>query len=104
MEKYNVNIVYLDFSKSFDMLSHYCLLKIMKNFVFSKKKKQYIIERYFLTDKTLKVKTGYNYVETKHISPSVPLESVLRPLLFLIFFNNLPDDIKSEVELFATDV
>ena len=43
--------------------------------------------------RTMKVKIGSTYSETQYIP--------LRPLLFLIFVNDLSNDIKLEIELFA---
>ena len=73
----------------------------MKNLGISKKIVN--IPRYFLTDRTIKVKIGNNYSESQHIC-GVSQDSVLRPLLELIFINNSSNDIKSEIKLFADDV
>ena len=50
MEGDKVDIIYLDFNKAFDMVSHYCLLVKMKNSSISLKKKIVNIVRYFLTE------------------------------------------------------
>ena len=57
-----------------------------------------------LFDRTMKVKIVNNYSETQNMPSGVPQESVLRSLLFLIFMNDLPNDIKSEIKIFADDV
>ena len=49
----------------------------------------------------MKVEIGNNYSETQYIASSVPRGSVLKPLLFLILISDLPNDIKSEIKLFA---
>ena len=82
MEGDNPDVIYLDFSKAFDTVFHYCLLVKMKSFDISKN--IISIVRYFLTDRTMKVKIGNNYSETQNIPSDVLQESVLRPLFFVV--------------------
>ena len=47
---------------------------------------------------------GDEYSEIKYILSGVPQGSVLGPLLFLLFVDDLPEGIKSIIKLFADDV
>ena len=85
----NTYIIYLDCNKAFDMISHYYLLVEMKNLGIFLNYVYYKI----LIKRTMKVKIGNNYSETQNIPSNVPQGSVLRPLLFLIFINDLSNDI-----------
>ena len=71
----------------------------MKNFNISKKNCKYC---QIVFGRTMKVNIN-NYSETHNILSNILQESVLE-LLFLIFMNDLPNDIKSEMELFADHV
>ena len=52
----------------------------------------------------MKVEIVNSYFETQNIPSGVCQRSVLKSLWFLIFINNLPIDIKSEMELFVDNV
>ena len=54
-------------------------------------------------DRTMKVKIDSNYSESHNILSSIPEGSVLEHL-FLISINDLPNDRRSKIELFADDV
>ena len=84
----------MDFSKVFDMVSHYLLVK-MKNL-------ELILWDIF--DRTLQVKICNKYSETQNISFDFHHGSVLRPTLFFIFINDVPNIIKSEIKLFSYNV
>ena len=70
-----VDIIYLDFGKAYDIVPHYCLQMKMKNLSISKRKSRYC--KIFLIDRMMKVKIGNSYSETQNIPSSVPQESVL---------------------------
>ena len=62
MERNKVNIISLDFSKIFDTISPYRVLVKMKNLGISLKN----IVRYFLKDRTMKVKIVNNYSQVRN--------------------------------------
>ena len=62
------------------------------------------IVKYFYQIEYIKVKIGNSYSEIQNILFAIPHRSLLGPLLFLIFLNDLSINIKSTIRLFADDV
>ena len=57
----------------------------------------------FLTGRKQRILIGDNSSEWEYVTSSVSQDSVLGPLLFTIFINDLPDKIKNECKLYADD-
>ena len=69
--------------------------------------REYLLEwiRAFLNNRTQKVRINEQISESINISSGVPQGSVLGPLIFLIYINDLCDVIKhSSIYLFADDI
>ena len=93
--------VFLDISKAFDKVWHEGLLHKLK--CYGVKGELYkIIENYLKNRKQRVVLNGQNS-SWENINAGVPQGSVLGPLLFLIYINDLPENLISVAKLFADD-
>ena len=95
-------MLYLDFSKAFDRVPHFRLLSKLENLGI--KGKLLNVVKDFLTNKKFRVSVEGKFSTLKDILSGIPQGSVLGPLLFLIYINDLPCYVKSFIKLFADDV
>ena len=57
----------------------------------------------FLKDRNQKVRVNDSYSESCPVDSGIPQGSILGPLLFIIFINDLPDHVESCCKIFADD-
>ena len=96
------DIFYFDFSKAFDSVPHHRLLTKLTNYGLPKQLLNII--RDFLTDRSMVIRVGNTLSDVRNVLSGVPQGSVLGPLLFLLFVNDIPDGIINMLKIFADDV
>ena len=97
-----VDVVYLDFSKAFDVVCHELLLNKLVLMGFSARLVSWI--RAFLCGRVMQVTVRDRNSVEKEVGSGVPQGSVLGPLLFLIYVNSLADQLECKYYVFADDL
>ena len=100
-EGYPTDIIYLDYRKAFGSVPHERLLNKLEAYGIKGEIHRWI--RNFLIGRTQRVIVNGEYSEAASVSSGIPQGSVLGPILFLIFINDLPEILQSIVKLFADD-
>ena len=101
MKGNQTDLVLLDFSKAFDKVNHLKLLFKLSQHGVKGNTLNWI--RAFLLGRTQAVVLEGERSAEVPVTSGVPQGSVLGPLLFLLYINDLPQNIQSQVRLFADD-
>ena len=97
-----VDIFYLDFQKAFDTVPHNRLKIKLESYGICNKTLNVISD--FLDNRSFKVIVGNENSDSFSVTSGVPQGSVLGPLLFLLYINDLPEKVRNHVSLFADDL
>ena len=92
----------LDFSKAFDKVPHERLLTKLRHYGIHGNLLSWIRD-HFLTSRLQQVVCDGETSSAQEVISGVPQGTVLGPLLFFAYINDLPNKIRSSVRLFADD-
>lgn len=96
-----VDVIFLDFAKAFDRVPHSKLILKLRKLL----QNDSIVDWFqdYLSQRTQVVSLNDTHSGSVPVLSGVPQGSVLGPLLFLIFINDISSDISVKIKLFADD-
>lgn len=98
---YQTDCVFLDYSKAFDRVAHCRLISKLSALKLDSRTLSWL--RNFLSNRQQYTTVNNLSSSLSDVSSGVPQGSVLAPLLFLIFINDLPQHVSSCIRVFADD-
>ena len=97
-ENITTNIIYFDFAKAFDSVNHDLILhKLKTKFNIEGRLLKFITE--YLRDRQQCVMVGGKLSSPRNAKSGVPQGSILGPILFVLFINDISDGISPETQL-----
>ena len=96
-----VDVIYLDFQKAFDKVQHLRLIFKLNAYGMGNSIINCIEE--WLTDRRQRVVVVGEVSSLKSVLSGVPQESVLEPILFLVYIDDLEEVVTGKILKFADD-
>ena len=99
--KYYTCSIFLDLAKAFDTIDHKILISKLYNYGIRGLPAKLLIN--YLTNRSQRTKINNYYSNFENITCGIPQGSILGPLLFNLYINDLPNVSDFSVRLFADD-
>jgi hypothetical protein len=96
-----MDAVYLDFSKAFDSVPHHRLCTKLEAYGIQGSILTWLTS--FLANRRQKVVVNGRESKWENVLSGVPQGSVIGPILFIIFINDMPEAVNSFIQMFADD-
>ncbi len=97
-----VDLIYLDFSKSFDSVNHRLLLHKLRGYGIAPIVISWV--ECFLSRRTFQVNVNGTLSQMVEAISGVPQGLVIGPILFVIYVHDLPNNLSADSLLYADDV
>ena len=94
-------MILIDLQKAFDTIDHEILLRKMICFGILEQVINWF--KSYLSNRTFRVKVGKTLSDAGNLTCGVPQGSILGPLLFLLYINDIPQSISCDLLLYADD-
>ena len=98
---YGIDVVYMDFQKAFDTVPHKRLIEKLKAYGIGNDMISWT--QNFLQGRKQQVIVNGEKSNWHEVTSGIPQGSIVGPLMFIIFINDLPDTVTSRVYMFADD-
>ncbi len=93
--------IFMDISKAFDRVSHKALMFKLKQIGITGRLLKWF--KSYLSNRKQRVIINGSISKTQKVNAGVPQGSVLGPILFLIFINDIVEQVQNDIRLFADD-
>ena len=99
----SIDVIYMDFRKAFDVVPHCRLVGKLKSYGISKEITNWVVS--FLNNRFQTVTVNGCESSERPVLSGIPQGSVLGPMLFVLYINDLPDNVTGDAFsfLFADD-